>query len=245
MLIPYTKTWGQLGYEPQIFNCTIMEYYCKSPMKTFLMVGCGIPCLVISFCYAKIYWKVKQTGHHVLDKMDQDVTNLALERQIKKREAQITKTTLMIWLGYGVCFLPTTLIMAFDPMPPNKEHPGLHVAGYIIFWCSGFINPIIYIVSNKYYRKAMIDSLCGTQEFEEMFIGEVMQRTSSFVRTSYRKISNSLRPQSTSPQNASFSVKHPNQIDLQMAQLEETIEFKRDSWSALSKKKNYIYARTN
>ena len=229
MLIPYTQTWGQLGYEPQIFNCTIMEYYCKSPMKTFLMVGCGLPCLVISFCYAKIYWKVKQTGHHVLDKMDQDVTNLALERQIKKREAQITKTTLMIWLGYGVCFLPTTLIMAIDPMPPNKEHPGLHVAGYIIFWCSGFINPIIYIVSNKYYRKAMIDSLCGTQEFEEMFIGEVMQRTSSFVRTSYRKISNSLRPQSTSPQNASFSVKHPNQIDLQMAQLEETIEFKRDS----------------
>ena len=75
----------------------------------------------------------------------------------------------------------------------------------------------------------MIDSLCGRQEFEEMFIGEVMQRTSSFVRTSYRKISNSLRPQSTSPQNASFSVKHPNQIDLQMAQLEETIEFKRDS----------------
>ena len=156
MLIPYTKTWGQLGYEPQIFNCTIMEYYCKSPMKTFLMVGCGLPCLVISFCYAKIYWKVKQTGHHVLDKMDQDVTNLALERQIRKREAQITKTTLMIWLGYGICFLPTTLIMAFDPMPPNKDHPGLHVAGYIIFWCSGFINPIIYIVSNKYYRYSRV-----------------------------------------------------------------------------------------
>ena len=168
MLIPYTKTWGQLGYEPQIFNCTIMEYYCKSPMKTFLMVGCGLPCLVISFCYAKIYWKVKQTGHHVLDKMDQDVTNLALERQVKKREAQITKTTLMIWLGFGVCFLPTTLIMAFDPMPPNKEHPGLHVAGYIIFWCSGFINPIIYIVSNKYYRYLEITKFAKITKFTEI-----------------------------------------------------------------------------
>ena len=73
----------------------------------------------------------------------------------------------------------------------------------------------------------MIDSLCGTNQFEEMFIGEVVQRTSSFVRTSYRKISNSLRPQS-SQQNASFSVKHQN-VDLQMAEPEETIEFKRDS----------------
>ena len=76
----------------------------------------------------------------------------------------------IVWLGYVLCFLPTTLIMVIDPMPPNRNNPQLHVVGYIIFWCSGFINPIIYIVSNKYYRKAMMEVVCcNAQNQSEIF----------------------------------------------------------------------------
>jgi hypothetical protein len=53
-------------------------------------------------------------------------------------------------------------------MPPNRDYPGLHVAGYIIFWCSGFINPIIYTASNKYYRRSLLESLGCCQNFEPL-----------------------------------------------------------------------------
>ena len=74
-------------------------------------------------------------------------------------------------------------------------------------------------------RKAMIDSLCGTQQFEEMFNpGEVIRRSSRFVRSSFRKISDTLRPSSTLPNAAtSFTVQNEKALDP-----EEKIEFKRD-----------------
>ena len=49
--------------------------------------------------------------------------------------------------------------MTVDPMPPNRNYPEVHIAGYIIFWCSAFINPIIYTVCNQHYRKALVEMI--------------------------------------------------------------------------------------
>ena len=68
------------------------------------------------------------------------------------KPVELCKICIHIISGYTLCFLPTTLVMVIDPMPPKRNYPGLHVGTYIIFWCSGFINPIIYIMTNKYYR---------------------------------------------------------------------------------------------
>ena len=70
---------------------------------------------------------------------------------------------LKVWTGFCICFVPTTLIMTVDPMPPNRNYPEIHIAGYIIFWCSAFINPIIYTVCNQHYRKALVEMIqCQT-----------------------------------------------------------------------------------
>ena len=75
---------------------------------------------------------------------------------------------MMICTGFMVCFFPSALIMVFDPMPPCYKNPELHVAGYIIFWCSAFINPVIYTLSNRNYRMAFKSFvrkyLCGIEE---------------------------------------------------------------------------------
>ena len=44
-------------------------------------------------------------------------------------------------------------------MPPNRNYAELHIAGYVIFWCSAFINPIIYTVCNQNYRKALLEMI--------------------------------------------------------------------------------------
>ena len=108
--------------------------------------------------------------------MDMDVVDTTLSRQMNKREAAITKMTLVVYIGFWVCFLPTTAIVVFDPTPgdhdkldyPNRDNPELHVAGYIIFWCSAFINPVIYIASNKVYRRALKDVICCNIAYDEV-----------------------------------------------------------------------------
>ena len=86
-------------------------------------------------------------GHH--DKSD--VTRLT-----KRRERQLTRTLLLICFSFLVCFAPSALIAIIDPMPPCWENPGWHVATYVVFWCSVFVNPIIYVACNRHYRLAFV-----------------------------------------------------------------------------------------
>ena len=94
-MLPFAKVWGQLGYEPLIFNCTILKYQDRNPMTALLTLGFGVPMLIITFCYVSIYWKVKKTAANLLELMDGSVKNSALERQLREREAKMTKTTLL------------------------------------------------------------------------------------------------------------------------------------------------------
>jgi hypothetical protein len=55
----------------------------------------------------------------------------------------MTKTVLLVCVGYVACFLPSAVLMVVDPMPPCRGYPSLHVASYVIFWCSGFVNPLV------------------------------------------------------------------------------------------------------
>ena len=70
--------------------------------------------------------------------MDEDVVDTRLNAQMVQREKAITKMTLMVWIGFFVCFAPTTLIVVLDPLPPSRKYPGLHVGMYFhVFFCNG------------------------------------------------------------------------------------------------------------
>ena len=95
-LVSYIQTWGQLGYDSQIFSCTVKDLYDKNPLTTFLAIGNGIPLIIISYCYVSVYCKVKKTHNDLQDIMDGDVVDSNLSRQMAEREAAITKMTLMV-----------------------------------------------------------------------------------------------------------------------------------------------------
>ena len=53
------------------------------------------------------------------------------------------------------------------------------MASYVIFWCSGFINPIIYIFSNRNYRNACIKlftSQCHTDSDQPTLTSQLVAR---------------------------------------------------------------------
>ena len=43
-------------------------------------------------------------------------------------------------------------------MPPNNGVPGLHVFFYILFIFAAVVNQVIYVFSNKFYKKAFYQS---------------------------------------------------------------------------------------
>lgn len=163
MVLPLTEVWGQLGYEPAIFSCTILPKNGSSPMSFLLITGFVLPCLCIILCYGLIYWRVRSTGDRMRSAIGSEEPQLrknSVTSHLRRREQQLTKTAVLMCLGFIICFLPSSILGAFDPMPPCRNHPQLHVAGYIIFWCSGFVNPFIYVLSNRHYRQAVIQTLC-------------------------------------------------------------------------------------
>lgn len=83
----------------------------------------------------------------------QQPTRVKDQREVraKRNEWRITKMVLAIFLSFVVCYLPITIVKVADK---NVEHPSLHICSYILLYLSACINPIIYVIMNKQYRKA-------------------------------------------------------------------------------------------
>ena len=42
-------------------------------------------------------------------------------------------------------------------MPPKKNLPGLHMAFYNLFMLASVVNPLIYVFTNDFYKKAFME----------------------------------------------------------------------------------------
>lgn len=73
------------------------------------------------------------------------------EVRAKRNEWRITKMVLAIFLSFVICYLPITIAKVADQ---DVEHPSLHIMSYIMLYLSACLNPIIYVIMNKQYRKA-------------------------------------------------------------------------------------------
>jgi hypothetical protein len=180
MLLPLTEIWGKLGYEPRTFSCTILKKNGSSPMTFLMSVGFLFPFVIIAICYIFIFRKVRMTGKKVNKTAAKTRSSLLFQRKIRTSEIQLTKTVLMISLSYVGCFLPGFLLMVVDPMPPCDDYPDLHVAGYVIYWFSGIVNPIIYLSTNHKFRRACTELLhgkCATSPTGEEVISLTLNRT--------------------------------------------------------------------
>jgi len=166
MYFPLTETWGQFGYEPQTFSCTIVESEGETFMPMMASVGIGLPLAIISTSYLAIYCKVKTTGRATRRAAkgrngSSDVFGPhTMAAQTKERERSITITFSLIFVSFIICFLPYSFMTVVDPIPPSKLG-WLHMITYILCWTSAFVNPVIYCLANKYYLETFKQLLRG------------------------------------------------------------------------------------
>ena len=86
MLLPLTEVWGQLGYEPLTFSCTILEKNGSSPMAFLLTFGFVAPFLSIAVGYGLIFYRVKKTGDLVRKTVGRADSDAALQHHLRHRE---------------------------------------------------------------------------------------------------------------------------------------------------------------
>lgn len=153
MLLPtLLSKWGKFGFDEKIMNCSILEYNGKSP-KTFLFIfGFLVPCIVIVFCYMRIFWVIVRSKTRIKKHISSDNKDRIAKQSKKGREdLKITKMVLVIFFSFLICYLPITVIKVADK---RVKYPALHIMSYIFLYMSACINPLIYGVTNKHYRQA-------------------------------------------------------------------------------------------
>jgi len=141
--------WGKFGHDPLLKTCTIIEDSNGKTSKTALfIIAFVIPCTIIIFCYARIFWTVRKSENRM---RRHSVRSDIRETKNRKNEWRITKMVLVIFLSFVACYLPITTVKTADSC---VRYPVMHVVGYILVYMSACVNPIIYVFMNKQYRQA-------------------------------------------------------------------------------------------
>ncbi|XP_043202121.1 protein trapped in endoderm-1-like [Amphibalanus amphitrite] len=168
MMPPLLEVWGRLGLNERTFSCTILKKDGKSPKKMLFAIGILIPCVIIITCYTLIFIKVRRSrrairGHSMHG--TRGSANITVQHgqqkdaAARKEDLRITKMMATIFFAFLACFFPLMLVNVFDD--DDVRYPTLHVIASVLAWMSSVINPFIYAFSNRNYRKAYRQLLCG------------------------------------------------------------------------------------
>ncbi|KAF7998015.1 hypothetical protein HCN44_009413 [Aphidius gifuensis] len=143
---PTFDLWGTIDVNPKTFSCGSYNHrhHWFDPNYVLAMIAFITPCLVMSYSYVSIYFKIKKTRENV------EIHDSRATKNIEK-EKKITKLMFIIFVSFLICFLPLVLI---DSIDDERYHPELHVLHTVLSCAIVFINPIIYACSNKRYRNA-------------------------------------------------------------------------------------------
>jgi hypothetical protein len=118
-----------------------------------ILIGIGFsgPCLVIIISYIALVWRYKANGKHLRELFQE---RKQITDHLEEREGQLHRMSLLLCITFIGLMVPGVVIVTVDPIPPNNQYPALHVVGYMLFWCSAFVNPLIYVFSNRYVSRA-------------------------------------------------------------------------------------------
>ncbi|XP_067130087.1 G-protein coupled receptor moody-like [Centruroides vittatus] len=160
--------WGKFAFDPEVGTCTVVKVNGKSS-KTFIhILAFVIPCFTFVFCYSRIFWIVRKSekkfkiGHGL--KKEENDKKFKLKccgkkaeksesegKQKQSKDLKLLKVILVIFLAFVFCYTPIIFVKIFKK---EKSLPALNIIGYLGGYCTGCINPIIYVIMSREYRRA-------------------------------------------------------------------------------------------
>ncbi|ODN04410.1 Protein trapped in endoderm-1 [Orchesella cincta] len=155
LLPPLLGIWGNMGLDEETFSCTILKKDGSSPKKFLFLFGILPPFLIVLFCYTRILLSVRRSKM-VLRRIQESTGAPCNTSTVKKDDLKLTKTMILIFGGFVLCFVPLMVVNVIDE---KISIPTIHVTASILAWASAVINPIIYSISSKTYRNAYMVAL--------------------------------------------------------------------------------------
>ena len=135
-LLPALRIWGQIGVKDGLPFCFMWNEGGSTLTdinKLIHLFGYFLPFITLIACYKLIHKIIKEST--------------------SGREDQVTKTSFIAIGSFVFVYTPGFIVYMFNKLPGENAVPELHVAVYLLGWSHAFINPIIYIFFNQFYRK--------------------------------------------------------------------------------------------
>ena len=137
-LLPALRVWGQIGVKDGLPYCTVWSVSVSDftdVTKSFYLFGYFLPFISLIVCYKLIHKIIRESTTRT------------------GREYQVTKTSFIAIGSFVFVYTPGFIVFMFNKLPGENAVPELHVAMYLLGWSHAFINPIIYIYFNSFFRK--------------------------------------------------------------------------------------------
>ena len=106
------------------------------------------PLTIITICYAKVFYTVSRSNRVFSHENNPQLLRANVE------EAKVTKTLTAVMVGFACCWLPVCIIDCIDAArgKPTLQRQAYLTYGFLVY-LSSTINPFIYGVTNKKFRR--------------------------------------------------------------------------------------------
>lgn len=149
---PSVKIWGAFKFQSSILACTFDKTANQS--NRIAMVTCGfiVPCLFISYCYARIGWSAFKS----FKRMSKWKSNTP-----QKKAFRLSAMMLCIFF---IFFLGTFPYFVLNITDKEFKYPVHHIWTTMLGWVLYCLNPIVYTIMDNNFRTAYRRFLMGDCE---------------------------------------------------------------------------------
>ena len=174
--VPPLVGWGYYAFHPGKAFC-IYPFHVNLIYTTIVqLLFIAFPMGLVVFSYTNCILAVRSSNRQIAEMTD-DPTSVG-QGSRKAREVRATWTMLFSTLGFSMCWLPVSVIDFIETSRGGGNLPRqvFMLNGFLIF-LSSTINPFIYWLSNRDFRKAFREVIPFAFERNEIMMGEMPHST--------------------------------------------------------------------
>ena len=154
-ILPLVVGWANAGFHPGKASCIL--FYNPEPkalavMVTIMITFVFIPWVIIVVCYARIFVAIRRHKTNIAPSV-----NSRLGPSVE--DINITRTLFVVLLGFSVCWIPIFVITGVHLFGIGKSSRFLHMTYSILGALSCAINPLIYGIMNRAFRREFLGIL--------------------------------------------------------------------------------------
>ena len=140
----------------------------------------AIPFGLITLSYTKCFLAIRSNNRQVAQM--QDNPHLANNQSRKAREIRATGIMMFATLGFILCWVPVSVIDFTDTFTGGGNVPRqVLILNTFLIFTSSAINPFIYWLTNRDFRKAYREVLPCRKKNEAIVLGVMSNSTQSIV----------------------------------------------------------------